>query len=743
MSTSAQADIVELRGTVEQVFHSSPNFSAGRFRTSDGNDIQFAGNLNAEAHAPLVLTGTWFVHPKYGRQFKVAAMCYDRDLDAAGLARYLAGSPVLKGIGDVKARLIAAKFAQNFRYHLEHDIDEVARVAKVPTALIEKLRDHWIENEDLNNLKAELASYELTNHQIEKIVERYGINALGILRNDPYVLINDVDGLGFARVDKIARKMGVMKDDGRRVDAAIIHCVDQSLDNGNCWIEYEELINEANKVLVMDSLDSKEIIEHALDDLLEGERLVYMSTDSSRILVAKPEIRRMEEDISKALKCAFNGNPHFEDIDEDDILAEAIELTPDLNAEQAQAVVNACCYSISLMTGGAGVGKTYTVSAMARVFARHGLSVRLAAPTGKAAKRMQEACGRDACTIHRMLGYNGNRFKMGPSEPLEDSVLIIDESSMIDTTLAWHLLRAVNPNTTSIVLVGDHNQLPPVGPGNPLRDLINTRIVPATVLGSVQRHAGHLKDNSCAILRGEVRGSSPENDEGRRAWYLVDHLSEPLKVQLFLKKLYSDLLRDKLGFHLVNDVQLLTPTHKGPLGTRDLNILLQSVIQKKLWDLDVMPVEAGRKPRFYVNDKVIQTKNDYDLGVMNGTLGIIREVRKDGTLVVDFGEQWVTTHSSKNIELAYVLTIHKAQGSEFPCSIVVAHKSHSFMHHRNLLYTGVTRATTTAIILGDRWGIANCVKRVQVDERKTFLPFLVADISAYDRTHMCAELGVG
>jgi len=730
MTHAAQADTIKIRGTVERIFHSLPNFSAGAFRTSEGDIVQFVGNLNAEEHAPLVLTGFWSNHPKYGRQFKVTGMTYDKDLDAEGLAKYLAHSPAVKGIGEVKARLIAARFAHNFRHFLEHEAAEIAKTAKVPVSVIEALREHWFENEEMNHLKAELAAYDLTKHQIEKVVEKLGVNALGILRDNPYCMIRHIDGLGFARVDRIAQKMGVAKDDHRRIEAGILHCVDEALENGDCWIEYEDLLDAANRALAMDNLDSKDMIESALDGLLDQEKLVCVPTDSSRFLVAKPEIRRMEEDISKALLCATRLNPCFPDYDRDDIREEACELTPGINDEQLDAVANACRHTISLVVGGAGVGKTFTIRAIARMFAARGLDVALAAPTGKAAKRMHESCGREAYTIHRLLGYNGKRFRKGPDDLITEHALVIDESSMIDTPLAWHLFRAVDFGRTCVVLVGDHNQLPPVGPGNPLRDLINTRIVPTTILANVQRHAGPLKENSCAILRGEVRSDSPKDERGRRAWYLVDHLTEPLRVQMVIQRLYEEVLFDKLGFHLLRDVQLLTPTRKGTLGTRELNILLQRVIQKKFWNLDVLPVEPNRRPSFYVNDKVIQTRNDYDLGVMNGTIGIVRETRRDGSLVVEFDGSRVMTHASNHLELAYALTFHRAQGSEFDCSILVVHKAHSFMHHRNLFYTGVTRARKSAIILGDRWGITNCAKRVQVDNRKTFLPFLLASTKA-------------
>jgi len=300
---------------------------------------------------------------------------------------------------------------------------------------------------------------------------------------------------------------------------------------------------------------------------------------------------------------------------------------------------------------------------------------------------------------------------------------------MVDVVLAWHLFQAIDLDRTAVVLVGDHNQLPPVGPGNILRDLIESRALPTTILDDIVRQAGILKENSIAILKGEVPKTPQGDTSVRGAWYVADQHTDAERVQRFILDLFEHTLNEKLGFDILRDVQLLTPTHKGPLGTVDLNTKLQRLIQRKMWNYDAPPVQTGRRPKLLVNDKVIQTRNNYDLGVMNGAMGIVRSVGFDGSLNIEFEDKTVhieagSPHRS-DVQLAYALTIHKSQGSEFPCSVVIAHKSHSFMHHRNLLYTGVTRASQTAIIVGDHWGIANCAKRVQVDARKTFLSLML------------------
>jgi exodeoxyribonuclease V alpha subunit len=307
--------------------------------------------------------------------------------------------------------------------------------------------------------------------------------------------------------------------------------------------------------------------------------------------------------------------------------------------------------------------------------------------------------------------------------------IIVSNCSMVDVPLAWRLFQAVDLTRTAVVLVGDHNQLPPVGPGNLLRDLVKSRAVPTTILTRIIRQAGVLKENSTAILSGEVRPTTEVQNGARRPWYVIDRFSDREDVRRMLLLLFEEVLAERLGYDLLRDVQVLTPTHKGPLGTAELNVALQRLLQKKLRGFDVPDGAPGLRPVFYAGDKVIQTRNDYELGVMNGAVGYVVEATAKGALTVEFDGAVVEiepgSDAASRLQLAYACSVHKVQGSEFPCAIVVAHKSHSFMHHRNLLYTAVTRAKQSVIILGDRWGIENCAAKRQVDRRHTFLSFLL------------------
>jgi exodeoxyribonuclease V alpha subunit len=724
MSNAAVAAVsTTLRGVVEAIYYSGASFSAGRLRTTDGKVIPFAGKVFLREHEAVHLEGHWARHPKYGHQFAVESLGYDLEMDADGLANFLANHPDVKGIGPVKARAIAEHFGQDFDRAIRNSPENVARIAGVPLAVTDNLQRLWIANADFNTAMAYLSRYELTHFQVTTLVERFGSQVVPILQRDPYVLVHEIRGLGFKRVDKIARKLGTPKDLPSRIRAGLLNCVAEALDDGDCWIEYEELLDRANALLVMDTLDSREVIERHLEALIAEGQLVCQPY--AQLVVADPEIYRMETELAKILGTARRPNPHAVADIEGLLNAEGATL----NTEQRAAVRNAFLYSISLMTGGAGSGKTYTVSTIASIAESLELDLVLAAPTGKAARRLEEVVGHEASTIHHLLGFNGREYTRDALNPIEADIVVVDEVSMVDVPLAWRLFQAIDRKRTAVVLVGDHNQLPPVGPGNVLRDLVQSRAIPTTVLTSVIRQAGVLKANSTAILDGEIRPTAEVRIGARRPWYVVNQFSDVLDVRRFLLLLFDEVLAERLDYDLLRDVQVLTPIHKGPLGTGDLNIELQRLLQRKLRGVTVEPVEPGRRPRLYAGDKVIQTKNDYELDVMNGAMGIVHSIGTNGHITVDFDGRLVgvDTDAAKNIQLAYATSIHKVQGSEFPCAVVIAHKAHSFMHHRNLLYTAVTRAKVSVILLGDRWGMTHCAAKRQVDRRNTFLSFLLGE----------------
>jgi exodeoxyribonuclease V alpha subunit len=710
------------RGTVEALFFSSPKFSAGRLRTGDGQIVSFAGSLMVRVHDAVVLHGRWETHAKFGRQLKVARFEFDQQLGPTGLAHYLSSNPSLKGIGPVKARRIAEAFGDDFDRVIDDEPDRVGRVAKLPRAALQLLREEWLRTRSLNASLAWMSAFELTHHQMTTLIARYQNSVVTVLKENPYLLVREIPGFGFKRVDQVARKMGTPKEHPGRIRAGVVHAVVERLEQGDCWVDYEALIGLANALLVMDIADSRDRIEAALDTLIEDRTLSCVSL-GGRFLVALPHIVEMEQDLAELFTTRLGPNPHLAHIDP--AVIDAVDTS--LNAGQRRALRAAVEYNLVLVSGGAGVGKTRLVATLTKVYELRSGRVALAASTGKAAKRLEEVVGRKAFTIHRLLGYKGKNFSRGIDDPIDADVLIVDEVSMVDIPLAWHLFRALDFARTAVVLVGDHNQLPPVGPGNLLRDLIDRQPIPTVILDQVVRQAGALKENSIAVLRGEVRKTAAPQEDGRSPWVVANQFTDVLAAQNYVLELFDHILVEQFGFDLLAHVQLLTPTRKGPLGVDELNILLQQLVQEKLWHVVVAPLRPGRRPDLLNRDRVIQNRNNYELGVMNGAIGVVTEKGdKHGELKVRFDDLEVeySAETVGELSLAYALTVHKYQGSQIPCVVLLVHKAHSFMHHRNLFYTGVTRAQETAIVVGDQWGMRACAEKEQVERRKTFLSVL-------------------
>jgi len=722
MTRPANETVVTVRGTVEALFYASPKFSAGRLRADAGQTVSFAGALMVRAHDAVVLHGVWETHPKFGPQLKVSRFEFDQRLDAAGLAHYLANHPALKGIGPVKARRIAETFGDEFDRIIDEEPDRVGRVAKLPRDAVETLRDEWLRTRALNASLAWMSAFELTHYQMTALITKFGNSVVTVLKEDPYLLVRELPGFGFKRVDLVARKMGTAKEHPGRIRAAVVHAVAERLDQGDCWVDYQALIELANTLLVIDVSDSRDRIEQALDAVIAAGTLACISL-GGRFLVAQPHLLEQEQDLADVFTTKLGPNRHFAGA----AAAPIDAIDPQLNAGQRRAAQVALEHNLVLVSGGAGVGKTRVVGAITKAYEARGRKIVLAAPTGKAAKRIEQVVGREAFTLHRLLGYKGKQFSHGIDDPIDADVLIVDEVSMVDVPLAWHLFRAIDFTRTCVVLVGDHNQLPPVGPGNLLRDLIERQPIPTVILDQVVRQAGVLKENSIAILRGEVRKTAAPEPSGRSPWVVANRFTEVAAAQRYLLELFDQVLVERLGFDLLADVQLLTPTRKGPLGVDELNVLLQRLVQKKLWDADVPVPRSGRRPELLRRDRVIQTRNNYELGVMNGAIGFVTETGpKRGELKVRFDDQEVqyTAETVGELSLAYALTVHRTQGSEFPCVVLVVHKAHSFMHHRNLFYTGVTRARQVVLVVGDQWGVRTCAEKQQVESRKTFLSVL-------------------
>ncbi len=371
---------VTVRGRVEEVYLSSPGFSAGRLRDEGGRRVKFAGPVLVQEHAPVVLRGRWETHPKYGRQLQVEAIELDLDLDPEGLAHYLAHHPAIKGIGPVKARRVAERFGDDFERVLLEEPEAIAEEARIPLATAEALQEEWLRTRAVNAALVWLSAYGLTHHQVTSLVEKYGNGVVAILRADPYLIVREIPGFGFRRVDQIALQIGTAKEHPSRLRAGVLFCVRERLEQGDCWVDYEQLIEAANGVLALDTLDSRERIEGTLEGLIEAGELSCASY-AGRFLVAIPEIRAMEEGLATVFSSGEEPHPHLGA--DTDVEAMIAEHAPDLNAGQREAVRTALRHRLSLIAGGAGSGKTYVSAAIAAICRAHELAVVLAAPRGR------------------------------------------------------------------------------------------------------------------------------------------------------------------------------------------------------------------------------------------------------------------------------------------------------------------------------------------------------------------------
>lgn len=716
-----------IRGTVTRLFHQSPGFCAGKLlpNRSDvtrGGEISFAGKVWVSEEEYVVLKGKWADHPKFGRQFAVEQRVHEDGIDVQGLAGWLAVHGKARGIGIRTAERIANEFGENFSGILNDNPEQIAIFAQVPMEVVQELAKDFAEYDELNRIGTKLAAYELTAHQIHALYQKFKGSIIPLLESNPYLLVGEVPGLGFKRVDEIAKKMGVPEAHPGRFDAALLHCVWQEKDDGSTCVEHGNLLGTAVEILDYRKEDADSLLGESVERLIEKNRRLVEIPDNERKFYSLPHLHRFESAVMEFLFGASRPNPHWsEEVDhlaapfidpDDDTLAEK------LDESQARALKMALRSRACLISGGAGVGKTFLIRTITDIYCRDNLRVLLCAPTGKAARRIEEVTGHAASTIHRMLRY---RPPEGfPEFILEADVVIVDEASMVDIELAYYLFRAIGENT-AVVLVGDHHQLPPVGAGALLRDCISQELLPLSILNQCHRQAGTLKKNCSAILHGEVHPTATGDDS--LPWVVNRRLDLSQSVLDYVENLFLRGLSDKLGVDPLKDVQFLTPQHGGPLGTRSLNILLQRLHQQ-LRGVTVDPVDPDSRPKLYPGDKVIQTKNNYKLDIMNGHQGCVVNLNP---LVVDFGDGRVVgipNDCKGEIELAYALTVHKVQGSQFPVVVFVCHKQHSFMLNRSLLYTAVTRAMRSCIVVGDDAGVSKAAKTLAVNKRRTLLPIL-------------------
>ncbi len=715
-----ESEAVEsLDATVERVVFQSEESGWGVLRVSRENGITATavGRLYGLQPGERVrLTGAWEEDRKYGKQFRAVSYLSLLPETLAGIERYL-GSGLVPGIGPVMAGRLVAKFGLDTLEVIDNEPAKLGAVRGIGPKRSQQIRQAWREQRAVRDAMVFLQGHGLTASHAIKVCRTYGESAVQVVKRNPFRLAEDIFGIGFGTADRIAGSLGIPQDAPERAQAGLLFVLGQAAEQGHVFLPRERLLELTRELLAVD----EPLLATAADRLIASEALASAGSGPGAA-VYLPELHAAEVGIARRMRELSQAEIAGPRIDVERAL-DWVESRQRLRlAEfQRQAVRSALTHKVQVITGGPGTGKTTLVRSLVRIFGRKGLRLSLCAPTGRAAKRLGEATGEEARTIHRLLEYDPRRggFQRTAGAPLDTDVVIVDEASMVDTQLAHQLLQAV-PDRARLILVGDVDQLASVGPGKVLEELIGSGRLPVTRLTEIFRQAEESRIilNAHRIHRGEM----PElGREGRDSDFFFFHRQEPEEVLETVLHLVTERVPRGFGIDPLNDLQVLTPMRRGQLGAENLNVELQRLLN---------PAGRGAEGlrRLREGDRVMQTRNNYDLEVFNGDIGrITRIAERDRALEVTFDGRAVDYRFDDQDELvlAYACSVHKAQGSEYPCVVMPVHTQHYVMLQRNLLYTAVTRAAKLLILVGDRRALGVAVRNDRQQERHTRLAELL------------------
>ena len=704
--------MARIRCVVERITFQSPEtgYTVLKARVKDYTElVAVVGNLlDANVGSVLLVEGSWKVDSRYGRQFMAESWEETMPATVYGIEKYL-GSGLIKGVGPKFAKRIVRMFGTETIAVIEDDIDRLRQVEGIGNKRISMIRESWQKQKEVKNIMLFLQSHGVSTAYAAKIYKEYGNTAIERVKENPFRLADDIWGIGFRTADTIAEKLGFGKDSFLRLRSGIMYTLSALADEGHVYAERNQLANKAVELLEADIAH----VQMTLDNMLQAEELIL--EDDAIFL---PAFNYAERGTARKLIQLAEAVSEFDRLRQEpqvDVAALEKKLGIQYDEVQAQAVREAVSSKVMVLTGGPGTGKTTTVQGIIAAYSQMGLRILLAAPTGRAAKRMSEATGLPAKTIHRLLeckppeGYQRNE-----ENPLEGDVLIVDECSMIDIILMNSLLKAL-PGNMRLVLVGDIDQLPSVGAGNVLRDIIDSGRFPVIRLTRIFRQAqqSRIITNAHRINKGEF----PDISNGRNTDFFFISSEEPEAAVQEIVALVSSKLPGYYGVK-PSEVQVLTPMQRGVLGGTNLNQTLQAALNPEGEGLR----RGGFIFRLY--DKVMQIKNNYDKEVFNGDIGRIVAVDlQERTLQVMFDGRVIEYDVSELDELvhAYATTIHKAQGSEYPIVVMPVLMTHFVMLQRNLLYTGITRAKKVLVLIGSKKALAYAVRNVTVSQRNTRL----------------------
>ncbi len=699
-----------LRCVVERITYQNAEngYTVLKVAVKSATDLVTVVGTMPDTHVGSVLSleGYWKQDAKYGKQFSVEKFEETLPATVYGMEKYL-GSGLIKGVGPKFARRIVEKFGKDTLDIIEESPDELLKVEGIGAVRVERIKKSWVEQKEIKNIMLFLQGHEVSTAHATKIFKTYGSDSIGVVTENPYRLADDIWGIGFKTADTIASKMGIEKERFIRLRSGLLYTLNKLSENGHCYAVREQLIETATKLLEVEDSSLEMTLDEMLrtDDVIKDEDAIYLppfffselgcAKRLQKLMVANRQVIMEEEQVLDMVTS-------HSDITYDEIQLEAIKV--------------AISSKVMVLTGGPGTGKTTTTLGIISAYQKAGSRIVLAAPTGRAAKRMSEATRMEAKTIHRLLEYKPPEgYQRNEENPIEGDVLIIDECSMIDVMLMYNLLKAI-PEHMTLIMVGDIDQLPSVGAGNVLRDIIESEVIPVVRLTRIFRQAQGSKIimNAHRINKGEsidMRGGKDSD------FFFAGKETNEEIIDLLVQYCTKNLPR---YYHVdpLNDIQVLTPMQRGDCGAANLNQVLQAAMNPSTIFLRRGAIQ------YRLNDKVMQIRNDYDKEVFNGDIGRINHVdMEERELTVDFDGRDVVYDVSEldELVLAYATTIHKSQGSEYPIVVMPFTMSHFVMLQRNLLYTGVTRAKKILVLIGEKKAVFYAIKNETTTDRNTKL----------------------
>jgi exodeoxyribonuclease V alpha subunit len=729
-STNPTPPLEDLQGVVERLtFHSQESgYTIARLKTPRERDlVTIVGNFaNIQAGQTLQMSGFWREHPKFGQQFQVKTYRETKPATLTGIEKYL-GSGLIKGVGPVTAKRIVAHFGLETLDIIENQIERLTEVPGIAQKRVKMIQTTWETQKAIKEVMLFLQGHGVSTTYAVKIYKQYGDESISIVTQNPYRLATDIYGIGFVTADAIARNIGIEPHSEYRYRSGLLHVLGEASEEGHCFLPQTELVERTVKRLALKDHQPKadqvefcvncmitdgELIGEKGSQLYEGQNLYYAPTFFQAEYRLSQRLRQLLlTPVNVDLERVKNWIERF------------IEKTGmPLSGQQRQAVEMAANQRILILTGGPGTGKTFTTRTIVALWKAMGKEIALASPTGRAAQRLSEMTGQEAKTVHRLLEFDPKhmKFKRDQENPIPGNAVAIDESSMMDLFLGHSLVKAIGLDT-QLLLVGDIDQLPSVGPGNVLGDLIASGSIPVVKLTEVFRQAAasQIISNAHRINQGLYPQLERVSNQPKSDCLWLD-IQEPEHGVQAIRDLIESLI-PSLGFNPSQDVQVLCPMTRGDIGTRNLNLVLQALVNPP----DPSKTELVRGGSILrVGDRVIQKVNDYNREVFNGDLGVIEAIDlEELDVTVRYETRSVTYDLAdlNEIGLAWAVTIHKSQGSEYPVVIMPIFMQHFMMLSRNLIYTGLTRARKLAIVVGPQKAIGLAVRQIKDRERYTLL----------------------